>query len=126
MALRLCTIPEWTTLFQQLGITDNTTSTAYATSFVEGSIPEVTLPYLDKSTFTDLGITVIGHRITILTEIKTMTTEAPAMSTKATVNAKLTTLTSDMTQSQFRQSENDGKVYKQLVHLQPQQHVPYI
>ena len=117
--MALQTEPQWKAHFVSLGITDDATSTRYAQSFVTGSITETTLPHLDKETLTELGVTVIGHRLTILNHIKTLSNNTPTSSTKATINAKLTSITHDMTQSQFRQFENDWRVYKQLINLQP-------
>ena len=71
MALR--TNAEWKAFFQALGITDDAVSQTYADAFVAGSITEVTLPHLDKATLTELGITVIGHRLLVRNHIKTIT-----------------------------------------------------
>ena len=120
--MALQTEPAWKTLFQSLNIAEDA-STAYAAAFIAGGITETTLPHLDKETLTELGVNVIGHRLLILNHIKT---SSSTTSTKATVNAKLSTLTSEMTQSQFRQFLTDWKVYKQLVNLQPQQLVPHL
>ena len=83
-------------------------------------------PHLDKSTLTELGLNSIGHRIKILNHIKTLTPSATSTATKATVHAQLTTVTSEMTQSQFRQFENDWRAYKQLLNLLPQQLVSHL
>lgn len=115
---------QWKAFFQSLGITDDAVKTTYAQAFVTGGITEVTLPHLDKATLTEIGVDVIGHRLLIMNYIKT-STETTA-STKATVNAQLTTLTSDMTQAQYRQFMNDWRAYKQLLHLPPRQLVPYL
>ena len=120
----LQTDKQWREFFPSPGITDDAVKTTYAQAFVTGGITEVTLPHLDKATLTELGVNVIGHRLLIMNHIKTST--ETAASTKATVNAQLTTLTSDMTQSQYRQFMNDWKAYKQLLHLPPRQLVPYL
>ena len=111
--MALQTAEQWKAFFQSLRITDDAIKTTYAQGFVTGGITEVTLPHLDKATLEELGVDVIGHRLLILNHIKTLNETAP--STKATVNAQLTTLTSDMTQSQYRQFENDWRAYKQLL-----------
>ena len=122
--MALQTDVQWKAFFHALGIIDETVKTTYANAFVAGSITEVTLPHLDKATLTELGVDVIGHRLLIMNHIKTLSNETT--STKATVNAQLTTLTSEMTQAQYRHFENDWRACKQLLRLQPQQVVPYL
>ena len=125
MALR--TNAEWKAFFHTLGITDDTASTNYATAFVAGHITEEILPHLDKGTLTDeLGVTSVGHRISIMNYIKSIAPSTTPTSTKATVHAQLTTITSEMTQSQFRQFENDWRAYKQLLNLLPLQLVSHL
>ena len=124
MAL-LRTDVQWKAFFTTtIHITDDATATTYAEAFVAGGMTEALLPELDKDTLTELGVTLPGHRMMIIKHAKTLT--AGATTTKATVNAQLTTLTSEMTQSQFRQFENDWRAYKQLLNLPPQQLVLYL
>ena len=125
MALRneLVTEAQWKHLFTSLSFND-ATSTTYAQAFVAANVTDNVLPQLDKETLTELGVTSVGHRLTLLKHVKSLT-PTPS-TTKTTVQTQLTKLTSDMTQSQFRQFENDWRVYKEIVQLQTHQCVNHL
>ena len=129
MALRRSE-PEWKEFMQSAGITDDERATTYAQKFVEQNLTELSIPALDKETLTELGITAIGDRLSILNLAKASTATIPATrntpSTKATVHTKLSTVTLDMTHPQFRKFENDWKVYKSITNLQQAQFASHL
>ena len=65
MALRQ-TEPQWKEFFATAGISDDAQQTAYAQAFVTNGLTETSIPQLDKDTLIELGITSIGHRLSIL------------------------------------------------------------
>ena len=80
---------------------------------------------LDKETLIELGVKSIGHPLSILNLVKSAGNAPPTQSApvaKASVAAKLSELTPDMTQPQFRKFEEDWRVYKSITQLQPQQY----
>ena len=116
---------EWTTFITNAGITDAAKVTAYAKSFVDNGLNETSLPQLDKATLVELGVDVIGHRMSLLTAKDNFNVGAASMDTpratiaptsaKATVNAKLPTLSPNMTRPQFRKFKIDWEVFKNIV-----------
>ena len=122
--MALQTEAQWKLFFQGARINDYL-STTYAKTFVDNGFSELSLSQLDKDTLIELGITTIGHRLSILQCAKgrgaTPTTAPSAPVAKASVTAKLTTITHEMTTQQFRKLQQDWAVYKQITHLQPEQ-----
>ena len=98
---------QWKEFFQTAGIEDTTSST-YAKSFADNGVTETSLPQIDKETLTELGVTVIGHRLSVLQGARTHNVDQtpPAVQStsvaKASVTAKLSTITHEMTHPQFR------------------------
>ena len=119
MALR--TEAQWKEFFQSATITDDAVSTDYAKTFTQNSLTELSLEGLDKDTLTELGITVVGHRLSILQCVrKKQQSQQPVTShssAKASVTAKLPELTHEMTQPQFRKFQQDWVVYKKITQL---------
>ena len=104
--------------FQGAAITDNTIPNTYEKAFVDNSVTEQSLEELDNEPLTEIRITIIGHRLSILqraSKYNTTTTVKPV--TKATVTAKLSELSHEMTAPQFRKFLQDWSVYKQLTQL---------
>ena len=64
MALR--SEAQWKTFFQTAGITDDTALNTYDKSFTDNGFNEQSLALLDKETLTEVGITLIGHKLAIL------------------------------------------------------------
>ena len=123
MALRR-TEPQWKEFLTSAGITDDAACTTYAQAFVTNGLTETSIPQLDKETLTELGVTTIGHRLSILNLVKSSGTIPLSVATpvaKASVTAKLSELSPDMTHPQFRKFLQDWNVYKNITHLQPQQ-----
>lgn len=117
MALR--TEAQWKTFFQSAKITNETTQTNYAKIFADNSLTELSLEGLDKDTLTELGINVIGDRLSILQCAKNKRAPStPSTVAKASVTAKLPTLTHEMTQPQFRKFQQDWTVYKLITALE--------
>ena len=125
MAL-LRTEPQWKVFLSTAGITDEAQQTTYAQAFVTNGLNETSIPQLDKDTLIELGVTTIGHRLSILNAVKstgnattaTVPTTTPPVA-KASVTAKLSELSPDMTQPQFRKFLEDWRVYKSITSLQP-------
>ena len=119
MALR--TEAQWKVFLTSATITDDAVLSNYAKSFSDNALTELSLEGLDKETLTELGITTIGHRLSILqcarNRVRQQTTTTPLA--KATVTAKLSELTHEMTQPQFRKFLQDWLVYKQITQLSP-------
>ncbi len=125
MALRR-TEPEWKEFMQSAGITEDARSTTYAQAFLANNLTELSIPQLDKETLTELGVTSIGDRLSILNLANSRGATAPptqnaAHVTKASVQAKLSTVCMDMTHPQFRKFEKDWAVYKGITQLQVEQ-----
>ena len=118
MALR--TDAQWKTFFQSAKITDEPKLSDYAKIFVDNSLTELSLEGLDKETLTELGITVVGDRLSILQCARNRQPPTTPSTTvaKASVTAKLSTLTHEMTQPQFRKFQQDWTVYKLITQLQ--------
>ena len=111
---------QWQEFFKTAGITDETASSTYAKLFTDNGFNQNSLPQLDKATLTELGITLLGHKLAILqcaTKHNTPTTPSSTL-TKASVNAQLTTLTLEMNHQQFRKFQQDWVVFKQITHIQ--------
>ena len=115
----LQTEAEWKQFFQNAKITDDTVSTNYAKIFSDNSFTEISLQQLDKDTLTEIGITIVGHRLSILQCARDRQQPVASASTvaKASVTAKLSAITHEMTQQQFRKFQQDWTVYKQITHL---------
>ena len=126
--MALQTEEEWKQFFQSLKITNDTVITNYAKIFMDNEFTDLSLEGLDKQTLTELGITIVGHRSSILrwaekkrepvpvassTPVATSTPVAKA----AAVRAKLPELTHEMTQPQFRKFQQDWIVYKQITQI---------
>ena len=126
--MALLTEAQWKTFFQTAGITDDTALNTYAKSFADNGFNEQSLALLDKETLTEVGITLIGHKLAILqcASKKQSLPEQPSTAAKATVSAHLSTLTLEMTRPQFRKFQQDWVVYKQLTHLQPAQFMAHL
>ena len=102
MALRR-TEPQWAEFLTSAGITDEPARTTYAQAFVANGMTETSIPTLDKEALVEIGVTTLGHRLSILTIGKSSSPASPTTSVaKASVAAKLTELTPDMTHPQFR------------------------
>ena len=99
--MALQTEPQWKSFFTAAGITTAATLDTYAKAFVDNQVTENSLSQLDKDALTELGITTIGHRLSILHAIKERVSSSRPTA-KASVTAKLTPLSSDMTHPQFR------------------------
>ena len=129
MALRR-TEPQWAEFLTSAGITDEPARTTYAQAFVANGMTETSIPTLDKEALVELGVTTLGHRLSILTIVKSSSNNATASPTtsvaKASVAAKLTELTPDMTHPQFRKFLQDWSVYKTITHLQPGQFTSHL
>ena len=114
------------------GISDDARATRYAQAFVQHNITELSIPALDKDTLTELGVTAIGDRLSILTLTKTTSATATQAtskipSTKATEQTKISTVTMDMTHHpEFQKFENDWKVYLSITNLQPVQFASHL
>ena len=131
--MALQTEAQWKQFFQSANITDDDVSTTYAKAFVDSGFTEMALPALDKDTLAELGITLLGHKLSILQYVRNRTAAAATVTAddsrpvaKATVQAKLTQLTHELTHPQFRKFGQDWIVYKQLTHLQPAQATPHL
>ena len=77
-------------------------SNTYAKAFYDNGFNEQSLALLDKETLTEIGITLLGHKLAIL-QCASKQHSPPAQSSsvaKATVNAHLSTLTLEMTRPQ--------------------------
>ena len=97
--------PQWKQFFANVGIIDDAISTTYARLFVDNRINKSSLSHMDKDTLTKLGVTVIGHRLSILNHTRVGKTSHPHSMpavTKASFSTKLITLTPEMTHPQFR------------------------
>ena len=119
--MALQTEAQWKEFFKTSGITDDAASTTYAKSFVVNGFNEHSLPQLDKETLTEVGITMIGHKLAIIQRASKHTSPSAESTTvaKASVTAKLSTLTLEMTRPQYRKFQQDWVVYKQITNLQP-------
>ena len=126
--MALQTEAQWKTFIQTAGITDEVASNTYAKAFSDNGFNEQSLALLDKETLTEIGITLLGHKLAIL-QCASKQHSPPAQSSsvaKATVNAHLSTLTLEMTRPQYRKFQQDWIVYKQLTHLQPEQFTAHL
>ena len=122
MALR--SEADWKSFFQRAAIKDPTILTNYTQLFIDNAFTEHSLNELDKATLTEIGITSVGHRLSILKLAHTYKQHDNSQqrpSAKATVTAKLSELSHEMTQPQFRKFLQDWTVYKQITQLPPGQ-----
>ena len=90
--MALQTEAQWKVFFQTAGISEDETSSTYAKTFKDNGLTETSVPQLDKDTLTELGVTVIGHRLSILQWARTLQqtpSVRPATVAKASVTAKL-------------------------------------
>ena len=123
--MALQTEPQWKSFFTAAGITTAATLDTYAKAFVDNQFTENRLSQLDKDALTELGITTIGHRLSILHAIKERVSSSRPTA-KASVTAKLTPLSSDMTHPQFRKFLTDWNVYKSITSLQQLQFTSHL
>ena len=146
----LRTYAEWSTFITNAGISEAAAVTNYAKSFVDNGLTETSLPQLDKDTLVELGVTVIGHRMSLLTAkdkhnapstttttttstapasgSSTTVTTAPIVSRSSSINANLPTVSSNMTRPSFRKFKVDWTFYKTIVSQaaeQPASHIYY-
>ena len=116
MALQIRTSAEWTSFFTDAGI-PATESAAYAETFSTSRMTELSLPVLDKATLVDIGITVLGDQLAILSRAKLKSAGAPNQDVRPKPKpppAKLPTIEPNMTSPQFRKFLVDWRVYKNL------------
>ena len=93
--MALQTEAQWKEFFTTASIPEAASQT-YAKAFFDNGFSELSLPLLDKQTLTEVGITVIGHQLSILQCAKSRTNNTTSItqsSSKASVNTKLMTLT---------------------------------
>ena len=68
--MALQTEAQWKQFFHSAKITDDTVTTNYAKIFMDNEFTELSLDGLDKETLNEIGITVVGHRLSILQCVK--------------------------------------------------------
>ena len=126
--MALLTEARWEDFFRSASITDEAAST-YAKAFLDNGFSKLSLPLLDKDTLKDVGITTIGHQLSIIQHVKSLSPPTSARTNtvaKASVSAKLSTITHEMTKPQFRKFQQDWTVYKQITHLHADDTTPHL
>ena len=124
MALLQNTAEAWKIFFHDSGIPEES-CTQYADLFIENRITGNSLSELDKQTLVDIGITVLGDRLSILKHVKTvsgsntasMITNPSLSQQSPKISAKLPSALSDMTHPQFRKFRIDWSIYKNITNI---------
>ena len=109
---------EWRQFFQEIGIPAEQAS-QYARIFAENRITDALLSELDKPTLKELGITSIGHILSILKYSKPTeeTKQAIIESKSKAPSIKPPKITSEMTKPQFRKFLIDWDIFKNLTSI---------